>query len=137
MSIDSSALTSINNALSSIGATSSSKSSNYSSAVQTLTYAAASASTETRYKQAFEDKLKLANNSEDTVEISDEALEALRSYVTKENSSSESESTTYDYATLKKQREANYAALQAEVEAKYGHKSTSTTDTTQETEAEA
>ena len=78
MSIDASALTSLQNAISSFSSsgTQNTDSKNYA---QILTEASASVSTETRFKKAFEEKLKKATGSED-VEISKDAIEALKKF---------------------------------------------------------
>ena len=127
MSIDASALTSIHNAIASFSSsnTKNTASQNY---VQTLTEASAAVSSETRYKKAFEDKLKKATGSDD-VDISKDAIEALKKFnqtgaqetETTESKSSSDASYTYDYMTLKKQREQNLAKIEKEVAEKYGN----------------
>ncbi len=115
--IDSSALTSIQNAINSYSKTENSAQQNNSTYLSTISEASTDLYTNTRYKAEFEEKMKKANESEDTVEISEESLNALKNYV-QGNSSAETASTgtdyTYDYMTLKKQREANQAAIEAE-----------------------
>ncbi len=115
--IDSSALTSIQNAINSYSKTENSTQQNNSTYLSTISEASTDLYTNTRYKAEFEEKMKQANESEDTVEISEESLNALKNYV-QGNSASETTSTgteyTYDYMTLKKQREANQAAIDAE-----------------------
>jgi hypothetical protein len=120
MSIDASALTSIQNAIASFSspATQNTDSQNY---VQTLTEASASVSTETRFKKAFEEKLKKATGSEE-VDISKDAIEALKKFnesgtenTEKTDKKTSDVSYTYDYMTLKKQREQNLAKIEKEV----------------------
>jgi len=146
MSIDASALTSINNAIASYSSTNTSSTSTTSTEdyLSTISNASAEVGQESRYKQAFEEKLKTATG-EDEVEISDEAIKALQQYnltgkVSSDDSSSESSTSTatatsdpsytYDYVTMKKQREENLAAIEKEVVNKYG----SATEDTEETE---
>ncbi|MBQ3884098.1 MAG: hypothetical protein II731_04400 [Succinivibrio sp.] len=127
MSIDASALTSIQNAISSFSSsgTQNTDSKNYA---QILTEASASVSTETRFKKAFEEKLKKATGSED-VEISKDAIEALKKF--NESGTQDAEKTdkktsdvsyTYDYMTLKKQREQNQAKIDQEIADRYNPK---------------
>lgn len=127
MSIDASALTSIQNAISSFSSsgTQNTDSKNY---IQILTEASASVSTETRFKKAFEEKLKKATGSED-VEISKDAIEALKKF--NESGTQDAEKTdkktsdvsyTYDYMTLKKQREQNQAKIDQEIADRYNPK---------------
>lgn len=127
MSIDASALTSIQNAIASFSSSSTQNadSKNYA---QILTEASASVSTETRFKKAFEEKLKKATGSED-VEISKDAIEALKKF--NESGTQDAEKTdkktsdasfTYDYMTLKKQREQNLAKIEQEVADRYNPK---------------
>ena len=87
MSIDANALTSIQNAIASFSS-SNTQNSVYQNNVQTLSDASASVSTETRYKKAFEEKLKKATGS-DEVEISKDAIDALKNYNLKGNEDTE------------------------------------------------
>ncbi|NLK84452.1 MAG: hypothetical protein GX278_00590 [Aeromonadales bacterium] len=87
---------------------------------------------ESRYKAAFEEKMKAANKSEDTVEISSESLNALSKYVQNERKELDKQDTekngfTYDYMEMKRKSIANQKAIDAEVAKKYD-KSASTTD---------
>lgn len=137
MSIDASALTSINNAISSSSNKNTYSSSNTETVdyLNTITKAAAGISTESRYKLAFEEKMKLANDSDDTVEISNKSLEALKKYQQNELSSDDSKQTssssgyTYDYQAIKKKNLENQAKIEQEVEEKYGKKDSSTATT--------
>lgn len=139
MSIDASALTSIQNAIASFSSsnTQNTGSQNY---VQTLTEASASVSTETRFKKAFEEKLKKATGSED-VEISKDAIDALKKF--NETGTQDTEKTdkktsdvsyTYDYMTLKKQREQNQAKIEKEVAEKYNPQAAVQSEETTEAE---
>lgn len=143
MSIDANALTSINNAIASFSS-SNTQNSVYQNNVQTLSDASASISTETRYKKAFEEKLKKATGS-DEVEISKDAIDALKKYNLKGNedtektdksdkTSSSDVSYTYDYMTLKKQREQNLAKIEKEVNDRYGPASSAQDESLLETE---
>ncbi len=139
MSIDASALTSIQNAIASFSSsnTQNTGSQNY---VQTLTEASASVSTETRFKKAFEEKLKKATGSEN-VEISKDAIDALKKF--NETGTQDTEKTdkktsdvsyTYDYMTLKKQREQNLAKIEKEVAEKYNPQASVQSEETPEAE---
>ena len=143
MSIDANALTSIHNAIASFSS-SNTQNSVYQNNVQTLSDANASISTETRYKKAFEEKLKKATGS-DEVEISKDAIDALKKYNLKGNEDTEKTdksdktstsdvSYTYDYMTLKKQREQNLAKIEKEVNDRYGPASSAQDESLLETE---
>ncbi len=139
MSIDASALTSIQNAIASFSS-SNTQNTGAQNHVQTLTEASASVSTETRFKKAFEEKLKKATGSEE-VEISKDAIDALKKF--NETGTQDAEKTdkktsdvsyTYDYMTLKKQREQNLAKIEKEVAEKYNPQSSVQSEETSETE---
>lgn len=79
MAIDSSALTSINNAIASYTKQDNNDykkqlQSNQSSLVNRVSTAATDALTYTRHRVAFEEKMKIANEADDTVSISKESL---------------------------------------------------------------
>ena len=80
MAIDSSALTSIRNAIASYSGSESTYSdklkNDASNSVNSLAQKASSFATKSRYKAAFEEKMKIANESSDTVEISKETHQA-------------------------------------------------------------
>ncbi len=131
MSIDASALNSINNAIASYSSQNTSAANSNQNYLDAINKASAEVAGESRYKTAFEEKLKIATGS-DEVDISDEALAALQKYnqtgETSEASEEEKISSTstsseqlytYDYMTLKKQREMNQAAIDKEIEEKY------------------
>lgn len=136
MAIDSSALNSIRNAIASYsgsGSTYSDKLKNEAnSSVNSLAQKAASFTAQSRYKTAFEEKMKIANESSDTVDISKESLAALKKYNQTEVSnaakkeSSSSSGYTYDYQSIKKKNLENIAAIEKEVAEKYGKKTGST-----------
>ena len=144
MAIDSSALTSIRNAIASYSGSESTYSdklkNDANNSVNSLAQKASSFATKSRYKAAFEEKMKIANESSDTVEISKESLAALKKYNQTEVSaaakkdSSSSSGYTYDYQSIKKKNLENIAAIEKEVAQKYGKKtdeansSTKTTD---------
>lgn len=143
MSIDANALTSIQNAIASFSS-SNTQNSVYQNNVQTLSDASASVSTETRYKKAFEEKLKKATGS-DEVEISKDAIDALKNYNLKGNEDTETTdksdktssydvSYTYDYMTLKKQREQNLAKIEKEINDRYATASSAQDESLLETE---
>ena len=143
MSIDANALTSIQNAIASFSS-SNTQNSVYQNNVQTLSDASASVSTETRYKKAFEEKLKKATGS-DEVEISKDAIDALKNYNLKGNEDTEKTdksdktassdvSYTYDYMTLKKQREQNLAKIEKEINDRYAPASSAQDESLLETE---
>ena len=143
MSIDANALTSIQNAIASFSS-SNTQNSVYQNNVQPLSDASASVSTETRYKKAFEEKLKKATGS-DEVEISKDAIDALKNYNLKGNedtettdksdkTSSSDVSYTYDYMTLKKQREQNLAKIEKEINDRYATASSAQDESLLETE---
>lgn len=142
MAIDSSALTSIRNAIASYSGSESTYSdklkNDANNSVNSLAQKASSFATKSRYKAAFEEKMKIANESSDTVEISKESLAALKKYnqtevsvATKKDSSSSS-GYTYDYQSIKKKNLENIAAIEKEVAEKYGKK-TDVADSTSKT----
>ncbi|MBQ9274762.1 MAG: hypothetical protein IJ228_08115 [Succinivibrio sp.] len=136
MAIDTSALSYLNNALSQINGTKVQTNSNSTDMLSVINNASGLAATENRYKAAFEEKMKLANGSDDVVEISADSLKALQNYVQGEKASGSTETQyTYDYATIRKQRLANQAAMEQEIAEKYGHKETAT-PTAEETAAQ-
>ena len=143
MSIDANALTSIHNAIASFSS-SNTQNSVYQNNVQTLSDASASVSTETRYKKAFEEKLKKATGS-DEVEISKDAIDALKNFNIKGNedtektdksdkTSSSDVSYTYAYMTLKKQREQNLAKIEKEINDRFAPASSAEDESLLETE---
>lgn len=114
MAIDSSALTSIRNAIASYSGSESTYSdklkNDANNSVNSLAQKASSFATKSRYKAAFEEKMKIANESSDTVEISKESLAALKKYnqtevsVAAKKDSSSSSGYTYDYQAIKKKK---------------------------------
>ena len=142
MAIDSSALTSIRNAIASYSGSESTYSdklkNDANNSVNSLGQKASSFATKSRYKAAFEEKMKIANESSDTVEISKESLAALKKYnqtevsVAAKKDSSSSSGYTYDYQSIKKKNLENIAAIEKEVAEKYGKK-TDVADSTSKT----
>lgn len=142
MAIDSSALTSIRNAIASYSGSESTYSdklkNDANNSVNSLAQKASSFATKSRYKAAFEEKMKIANESSDTVEISKESLAALKKYnqtevsVAAKKDSSSSSGYTYDYQAIKKKNLENIAAIEKEVAEKYGKK-TDVADSTSKT----
>ncbi len=142
MAIDSSALTSIRNAIASYSGSESTYSdklkNDANNSVNSLAQKASSFATKSRYKAAFEEKMKIANESSDTVEISKESLAALKKYnqtevsVAAKKDSSSSSGYTYDYQSIKKKNLENIAAIEKEVAEKYGKK-TDVADSTSKT----
>lgn len=140
MAIDSSALTSIKNAIASYSGSESTYSdklkNDANNSVNSLAQKASSFATKSRYKAAFEEKMKIANESSDTVEISKESLAALKKYNQTEVSaaakkdSSSSSGYTYDYQSIKKKNLENIAAIEKEVAQKYGKKTDAADSTT-------
>ena len=98
---------------------------------------------QTRYKTEFEEKMKIANSSEDYVKISDKSLDALQKYVQKETNatnkqdSSSSSGYTYDYQAIKKKNLENLAAIEKDVADKYGKKTTASSVTKTEDSTKA
>lgn len=139
MAIDSSALTSIKNAIASYSGSESTYSdklrNDANNSVNSLAQKASSFATKSRYKAAFEEKMKIANESSDTVEISKESLAALKKYnqtevsAASKKASSSSSGYTYDYQSIKKKNLENIAAIEKEVAEKYGKKTDATGDT--------
>lgn len=142
MAIDSSALTSIRNAIASYSGSESTYSdklkNDANNSVNSLAQKASSFATKSRYKVAFEEKMKIANESSDTVEISKESLAALKKYnqtevsVAAKKDSSSSSGYTYDYQAIKKKNLENIATIEKEVAEKYGKK-TDVADSTSKT----
>lgn len=142
MAIDSSALTSIRNAIASYSGSESTYSdklkNDANNSVNSLAQKASSFATKSRYKAAFEEKMKIANESSDTVEISKESLAALKKYnqtevsVAAKKDSSSSSGYTYDYQSIKKKNLENIVAIEKEVAEKYGKK-TDVADSTSKT----
>lgn len=136
MAIDSNALSSIRNAIASYSGSGSSYTESLKNqandSVNSLAQKAASFATKSRYKAAFEEKMKIANKSSDTVDISKESLAALKKYNQTEVSaaskkeSSSSSGYTYDYQTIRKKNLENIAAIEKEVSEKYGRKTDGT-----------
>ena len=129
MAIDSSALTSIKNAIASYSGSESTYSdklkNDANNSVNSLAQKASSFATKSRYKAAFEEKMKIANESSDTVEISKESLAALKKY-----NQTEVSGYTYDYQSIKKKNLENIAAIEKEVAQKYGKKTDAADSTT-------
>lgn len=142
MAIDSNALSNIRNAIASYSGSGSSYTESLKNqandSVNSLAQKAASFATKSRYKAAFEEKMKIANESSDTVEISKESLAALKKYnqtevsVAAKKDSSSSSGYTYDYQAIKKKNLENIAAIEKEVAEKYGKK-TDVADSTSKT----
>lgn len=136
MAIDSNALSSIRNAIASYSGSGSSYTESLKNqandSVNSLAQKAASFATKSRYKAAFEEKMKIANESSDTVDISKESLAALKKYnqtevsATSKKESSSSSGYTYDYQTIRKKNLENIAAIEKEVSEKYGRKTDGT-----------
>lgn len=101
-----------------------------------ISKAASQISTQSRYKAAFEEKMKIANGSADTVSISQESIDALKKYQSSnvknsdKSDSSSSSGYSYDYQSIKKKRIENIAKIEQEVSLKYAKK----TDTSSQTE---
>lgn len=104
--------------------------------VNVISKAASQISTQSRYKAAFEEKMKIANGSADTVSISQESIDALKKYQSEnvknsdKSDSSSSSGYSYDYQSIKKKRIENIAKIEQEVSLKYAKK----TDTSSQTE---
>lgn len=132
MSIDSNSLIYLSQAISST----SNKKDSYSSSVKNtlsdkvnvISKAASQLSTQSRYKAAFEEKMKIANGSTDTVSISQESIDALKKYqslAVKNSDKSDSSSSSgysYDYQSIKKKRLENIAKIEKDVSLKYAKK---------------
>lgn len=132
MSIDSNSLIYLSQAISST----SNKKDSYSSSVKNtlsdkvnvISKAASQLSAQSRYKVAFEEKMKIANGSTDTVSISQESIDALKKYqsqVVKNSDKSDSSSSSgysYDYQSIKKKRLENIAKIEKDVSLKYAKK---------------
>lgn len=132
MSIDSNSLIYLSQAISST----SNKKDSYSSSVKNtlsdkvnvISKAASQLSTQSRYKAAFEEKMKIANGSTDTVSISQESIDALKKYQSQavknsdKSDSSSSSGYSYDYQSIKKKRLENIAKIEKDVSLKYAKK---------------
>ena len=134
MAIDSSALTSIRNAIASYSGSESTYSdklkNDANNSVNSLAQKASSFATKSRYKAAFEEKMKIANESSDTVEI--KKYNQTEVSVAAKKDSSSSSGYTYDYQAIKKKNLENIAAIEKEVAEKYGKK-TDVADSTSKT----
>ena len=136
MAIDSNALSSIRNAIASYSGSGSSYTESLKNqandSVNPLAQKVASFATKSRYRVAFEEKMKIANESSDTVDISKESLAALKKYNQTEVSaaskkeSSSSSGYTYDYQAIRKKNLENIATIEKEVSEKYGKKTDGT-----------
>ena len=136
MAIDSNALSSIRNAIASYSGSGSSYTESLKNqandSVNPLAQKVASFATKSRYKVAFEEKMKIANESSDTVDISKESLAALKKYNQTEVSaaskkeSSSSSGYTYDYQAIRKKNLENIDTIEKEVSEKYGKKTDGT-----------
>lgn len=132
MSIDSNSLIYLSQAISST----SNKKDSYSSSVKNslsdkvnvISKAASQLSAQSRYKAAFEEKMKIANGSTDTVSISQESIDALKKYQSQavknsdKSDSSSSSGYSYDYQSIKKKRLENIAKIEKDVSLKYAKK---------------
>lgn len=132
MSIDSNSLIYLSQAISST----SNKKDSYSSSVKNtlsdkvnvISTAASQLSAQSRYKAAFEEKMKIANGSTDTVSISQESIDALKKYQSQavknsdKSDSSSSSGYSYDYQSIKKKRLENIAKIENDVSLKYAKK---------------
>lgn len=132
MSIDSNSLIYLSQAISST----SNKKDSYSSSVKNtlsdkvnvISKAASQLSAQSRYKAAFEEKMKIANGSTDTVSISQESIDALKKYQSQavknsdKSDSSSSSGYSYDYQSIKKKRLENIAKIENDVSLKYAKK---------------
>ena len=93
-----------------------------------ISKAASQLSTQSRYKAAFEEKMKIANGSTDTVSISQESIDALKKYQSQavknsdKSDSSSSSGYSYDYQSIKKKRLENIAKIEKDVSLKYAKK---------------
>ena len=136
MAIDSNALSSIRNAIASYSGSGSSYTESLKNqandSVNPLAQKVASFASKSRYKVAFEEKMKIANESSDTVDISKESLAALKKYNQTEVSaaskkeSSSSSGYTYDYQAIRKKNLENIATIEKEGSEKYGKKTDGT-----------
>lgn len=143
MAIDSNALDSIHAAIKSYSGETVSNKKEPSDLLSAINSNSQGLIKQTRYKTEFEEKMKIANSSEDYVKISDKSLDALQKYVKKETNatnkqdSSSSSGYTYDYQAIKKKNLENLAAIEKDVADKYGKKTTasSVTKTKESTKA--
>lgn len=139
MSIDSTSLSYLSQAISNCSNKKDSLSSSLKNSLQekvnVISKAASQISTQSRYKAAFEEKMKIANGSTDTVSISQESIDALKKYQSSnvknsdKSDSSSSSGYSYDYQSIKKKRLENIAKIEQEVSLKYAKK----TDTSGQT----
>lgn len=132
MSIDSNSLIYLSQAIS----YTSNKKDSYSSSVKNtlsdkvnvISKAASQLSAQSCYKAAFEEKMKIANGSTDTVSISQESIDALKKYQSQavknsdKSDSSSSSGYSYDYQSIKKKRLENIAKIEKDVSLKYAKK---------------
>lgn len=140
MSIDSTSLSYLSRAISNSSSKKDSLSLSLKNSLQdkvnVISKAASQISTQSRYKAAFEEKMKIANGSADTVSISQESIDALKKYQSSnvknsdKSDSSSSSGYSYDYQSIKKKRIENIAKIEQEVSLKYAKK----TDTSSQTE---
>lgn len=140
MSIDSTSLSYLSQAISNSSSKKDSLSLSLKNSLQdkvnVISKAASQISTQSRYKAAFEEKMKIANGSADTVSISQESIDALKKYQSQniknsdKSDSSSSSGYSYDYQSIKKKRIENIAKIEQEVSLKYAKK----TDTSSQTE---
>ncbi|WP_406030566.1 hypothetical protein [Succinivibrio sp.] len=139
MSIDSTSLSYLSQAISNCSNKKDSLSSSLKNSLQekvnVISKAASQISSQSRYKAAFEEKMKIANGSTDTVSISQESIDALKKYQSSnvknsdKSDSSSSSGYSYDYQSIKKKRLENIAKIEQEVSLKYAKK----TDTSGQT----
>ena len=143
MAIDSNALDSIHAAIKSYSGETVSNKKEQSDLLSAINSNSQGLIKQTRYKTEFEEKMKIANSSDDYVKISDKSWDALQKYVKKETNatnkqdSSRSSGYTYDYQAIKKKNLENLAAIEKDVADKYGKKTTasSVTKTKESTKA--
>ena len=143
MAIDSNALDSIHAAIKSYSGETVSNKKEQSDLLSAINSNSQGLIKQTRYKTEFEEKMKIANSSDDYVKISDKSWDALQKYVKKETNatnkqdSSSSSGYTYDYQAIKKKNLENLAAIEKDVADKYGKKTTasSVTKTKESTKA--
>ena len=142
MAIDSNALDSIHAAIKSYSGETVSNKKEPSDLLSAINSNSQGLIKQTRYKTEFEEKMKIANSSEDYVKISDKSLDALQKYVKKETNatnkqdSSSSSGYTYDYQAIKKKNLENQAAIEKDVADKYGKKTTADTTASSVTKPE-
>lgn len=152
MSIDSTSLSYLSQAISNTSNKKDSLSSSLKNSLQekvnVISKAASQISTQSRYKAAFEEKMKIANGSTDTVSISQESIDALKKYQSSnvknsdKSDSSSSSGYSYDYQSIKKKRLENIAKIEQEISLKYAKKTdtpgqTVTTNQSESTEKDS